>query len=164
MKLAPLAPIREQERIQLYFLALHWARNRFQARLLPPAAALAIAKHFIAANHAGVFKMELFALRFGPKHEGRVAVRSPRDGDRAGWELVLHQSMLGKDSGWISLSDLAVGNADHAIAVAHESGLGGRDEFRMLDGSVRQPRFRRSLKRKTRARREQCGSGHSVGL
>ena len=66
---------------------------------------------------------------------------------------LLDQSMLGQDSSRIGLGDLAIGYADQAIAVAHESGLGRRDELGMLDGDVWQ-RFRLSLKCEAGARRQ----------
>jgi hypothetical protein len=53
-------------------------------------AGLSIAKDFIPADHAGIFKMKSLALRFGPEHEGRIAVGSPRHGDWAIGKVVLN--------------------------------------------------------------------------
>jgi hypothetical protein len=93
MKLVPLAPVRQQEWTELEVLALHGTRNSFQARLLPAAIAFPIAKDFVATNHTGVFKMQLFVLPFGPEHEGRITVGSPGHSDRTIGKLVLYQSV-----------------------------------------------------------------------
>ena len=64
-------------------LAFQRARDRFEGGLLPVAAGLPIAKDFVGADDAYGIEMQRAPLRVGPEHEGRVAVRSPGDGDGA---------------------------------------------------------------------------------
>src|ERR1051326_9503734 len=101
MELMPFTPVRQQKRAKLEVLAFQGSRYGFQARLLPGAAGLFIAEDFVAADHAGIFKMKLLAVRFGPEHEGRIAVRSPGDGDWAIRKLVLNEPVLRKDPGGV---------------------------------------------------------------
>ena len=75
-------------------LALERARNRLQARLLPAATRLAILEDFVTGYHACVVEEERLTPGGGPEHEGRVAVRSPSDGDGTIRRLIFHQSML----------------------------------------------------------------------
>src|SRR4051812_27864137 len=103
MKPQPLIPAREQERIQLEMLAFERPGDRLKARLLPAAAGLAILEDLVSANDTGVFHHQVSPPRFGPEHEGRVAVASPGDGDRSFRRAVLDQAMLGEDAGGISL-------------------------------------------------------------
>ena len=84
-------------------------------RLLPAAASLAVFEDLIASDDTVSIELERLALRCGPEHEGRVAVRSPGDGNRSIGHLVLHHTMLSQDRGWVSLSGLAVGHTDEDV-------------------------------------------------
>src|SRR5437763_8780934 len=53
MQPAPFLPAGEEKRIQLQMLALHRTGDRFEARLLPSAARLAVLEYFIAPDDAG---------------------------------------------------------------------------------------------------------------
>ena len=64
--------------------------------------------------------MKFLALPFGPEHEGRVAVGSPRHRDWAIGKLVLNQPMLRQDSCRVGLGDLSIAYTNQAIAVADE--------------------------------------------
>ena len=86
--------------------------------------------------------MKFLALRFGPEHEGRVAVGSPRHGYWAIGKLVLNQPMLRKDPGRVSLGDLFIAYADQAISVAQEGRLFGWYELGIFYGLVWEVRFR----------------------
>ena len=112
MELVPFTPVGQQKRSKLEVLAFHWSRKSFQTRLLPAAAGFLIAKYFVSADHAGIFEMKFFALPFGPEHEGRVAVGSPRHRDWAIGKPVLSESVLRQDSRRVSLRDLSIGYTD----------------------------------------------------
>src|SRR5204863_7955073 len=101
MHTPPFPPVGEQEWIERKMRPPERPGDRFEARLLPAAAGLAILEHFVAADDARVVETERLGVRFGPEHEGRVAVRSPGDRDRTVRRLILDESVLRRDAGRI---------------------------------------------------------------
>ena len=85
--------------------------------------------------------MKFLTLSFGPEHEGRVAVGSPRDRDWAIGNFVLNQPVLREDSGRIRLGAFTIGYADQPITVVHERRFSRRYELRIFDGFVWQAWF-----------------------
>src|SRR5262249_28655766 len=115
-----------------------------------------ILENLVTADHAGVVEVERLALRFGPEHEGRVAVRSPGDRDWARPRPIFDEAVLGQDAGRIRLGGRPVDEAEDAIAGAHERRVPRTDELRIVNGGVRKSRRGRRLLR-TRWHREQEG-------
>jgi hypothetical protein len=136
MEFVPFTPVRQQKISKLEVLALHRPRNGFQARLLPAAAGLFVAKHFVPADHAGIFKMKCLPPRFGPEHEGRVAVGSPRNGDWAIGKVVLNQPMLRQDPGRVGFGDRSIAYTDQTVPVAQKGRLIGWYELGIFNGLV----------------------------
>jgi hypothetical protein len=73
--------------------------------LLPAAAGFAVLENLVSADDAGIVQVKFAAVAGGPEHEGRVAVTSPGDGDRAGRRLILHKAMLRENGGGVGLGD-----------------------------------------------------------
>src|SRR5262245_26603310 len=107
MQPQPLFPAGEQEWVQLQMFALQRTGDRFKARLLPATARLNVPEYFIAADKTGVLHHQAPSARFGPEHEGRVAVASPGDGYRSAWQIVFDEAVLSEDAGWIGFRCLA---------------------------------------------------------
>src|SRR5262249_1392829 len=102
-----------------------------------------------SADHAGVFKMKFLVPPFGPEHEGRVAVGSPRHRYWAVGKLVLNQPVLRQDSRRIGLCDFSIAYTDQATTVAHEGRLVSSYELRIFYCLIWQARLR--LKCESRA-------------
>src|SRR5579859_2318462 len=137
MKPSPFSPIGEQEGKELEMLALQRTRNGFQGRLLPATAGFFVSEDLVGADYTDRLEMQSLALRFGPKHEGRVAVRSPSNCDGSIPQLIQHHPMLSQDRSRVSLGDVPAGKTDQSITVTQESGGGSRNELRIVNRHVR---------------------------
>src|SRR5205807_8319894 len=115
MQAAPFLPIGKKKLIELKVLAFERPGNGLQAGLLPVAAGFAIPDNFVAADDAGIVHIEVASLAGGPELEGRVAVASPRDGDRTGGGLIFDKAMLRENRGRVGFGDGACGDADDAV-------------------------------------------------
>src|SRR5262249_23355331 len=137
MEPPPLLPTREEKRIQLQVLAPHRTGDRLKARLLPAAAGLDVLEDFVAANHACILHHQPASARFGPEHEGRVAVASPGDGDGSARRIVFDEAVLRQNPGGKGLRRLTAHDADDAIVGVHERRSGCGDELGIVNGDIR---------------------------
>src|SRR5215472_16212904 len=119
-------------------LAFQGPGNGLETGLLPAATGFAVLEDFVPADDPGVVHVKLASFTGGPKHEGRVAVASPGDGDGAGGRLIFDEAMLRKDGGGVGFGDVARHEANDAIGIVQK--LGGRsgNELRVVNRGVGQ--------------------------
>src|SRR5690242_13169637 len=134
----PLTPLSKQKGIEFQVRAFKRAGCGRGERLLPMTSCFAVLENFVEPDDAVCIKMELLSVGFSPNHEGCVAVASPSDRDRAIRHLVVDDTMLGEFSTRIRFSDAAAGDSNYHIAIGQKRRLRCGNEFRMIDGRVRQ--------------------------